>query len=189
MYCIQSVHQWPPGVEQVAPRIRRFGLVTDDVRERGLYYLPRVTRPLGRPVPERRPEAMRHGSDPQLIEQLRQPRVGQLLAARAGKDQPGALRRCRACAQALGRMQHLNRAGAQRYAVLASRLHPRRRDRHTAASKSISSHRAPRASPGLTAVSTMNSKQSFVPAHADEAFTVAMAPATSPCGSAGRCRT
>ena len=85
------VHEWPPRVEQVAPRIRRFGLVAYDVRERSLHHRPRVIRPLGRPVPERRPEAMRNGPDPQLLEQLREPRIGELLAARAGKDQPGEL--------------------------------------------------------------------------------------------------
>lgn len=40
---------------------------------------------------------------------------------------------------------------------------------HTNAPKSISFHLAPRASPGLTAVNTMNSKQSFVPTHTGEA--------------------
>ena len=123
------VHEWPPRVEQVAPCIRRFGLVAYDVGERSLHHRPRVIRPLGRPVPERRPEAMRNGSDPQLLEQLREPRIGELLAARAGKDQPGGLGCSRASGQALCRMQDLYRAGAQRYPVLTSRLHPSRRDR------------------------------------------------------------
>ena len=64
-------HEWPPRVEQVAPRIRRFGLLAY-VRERSLHHRPRVIRPLGRPVPERRPEAMRNGPDPQLLKQLRE---------------------------------------------------------------------------------------------------------------------
>ena len=55
---------------------------------------------------------------------------------------------------------------------------------HTHAPRSISSHLAPRASPGLTAVNTMNSKHSFVPTHADETFTASKAPATFLCGSA-----
>ena len=72
---------------------------------------------------------MRNGPDPQLLEQLRQPRVGELIAARAGKDQPAGLGRSGAAAQSCCGMQGLYGAGGQRDPMLTTRLRPRRRDR------------------------------------------------------------
>ena len=81
-------HELPPTVDQIAPRIRRFGLIAYDVCKRSFHHLPRVICPLGSPVPEGRTEAMRNGRDPQLLEQLRQPRVGELLPRALGKTSP-----------------------------------------------------------------------------------------------------
>ena len=160
------------------------------VRERSLHHRPQVIRPLGRPVPERRPEAMRNCPDPQLLEQLREPRIGELLAGRAGKDQPGGLRRRRACAQALGRMQDLYRAGAQRYPVLASRLHPRRRDRpRRLAEVDLLPPRAPRF-PGSDRRQHQNLERRLDTARPEpDARTVSMAAATPLWGRASRCVT
>ena len=52
------VHQPPPTLEQIRPRVGRLGLVADHVRKRRLDHLPRVVGLLGRPVAETRPEAV-----------------------------------------------------------------------------------------------------------------------------------
>ena len=54
---------WPPPLEQVRPRISRLGLVPDHMRKCRLDDFAWVVRLLGRPVPEARPEAVRHGRD------------------------------------------------------------------------------------------------------------------------------
>ena len=58
------VHQPPPALEQVRPRVGRLDLVLNDVGERRLDHLPRMVGLLGRPVPERRAEAMRQRRRP-----------------------------------------------------------------------------------------------------------------------------
>ncbi len=133
---------------------------------------------------------MRNCPDPQLLEQLREPRIGELLAGRAGKDQPGGLRRRRACAQALGRMQDLYRAGAPRYPVLASRLHPRRRDRpRRLAEVDLLPPRAPRF-PGSDRRQHQNLERRLDTARPEpDARTVSMAAATPLWGRASRCVT
>ena len=57
------LHQPPPAFEQVGPRVRRLDPVLRHVRERRLDHLVRVIRPLRRPVPEARPEAVGQGGD------------------------------------------------------------------------------------------------------------------------------
>ena len=52
------VHQPPPTLEQIRPRVGRLGLVADHVRKRRLDHLPRVVGLLGRLVAETRPEAV-----------------------------------------------------------------------------------------------------------------------------------
>ena len=65
---VRSVHEAPPPLEQVRPRVRRLDLVADDVGERRLDDLARMVRLPGRPVPERRPEVMDHGRDVAVLE-------------------------------------------------------------------------------------------------------------------------
>ena len=60
---------------------------------------------------------------------------------------------------------------------------------HVSAPRSNSSHVASRTSADRAAVSTWNSNASFAPAHPREAWTAAIAPATSRYGSAGMWRT
>ena len=62
------VHEAPPPLEQVRPCVRRLDFVADDVDERRLDDLARLVRLLGRPVTERRPEAMGHGRDVAVLE-------------------------------------------------------------------------------------------------------------------------
>ena len=57
------VHQPTAALEQVGARVGRLGLVAHHVRQRRLDHLPRVVRPLRRPIPEAGPEAVRHGRD------------------------------------------------------------------------------------------------------------------------------
>ena len=69
------VHQPAAPLEQVRPRVGRLDPVADHVRQRRLDDLPRVVRLRRRPVPEAGAEAMRHGRDVQLPQQLRQERA------------------------------------------------------------------------------------------------------------------
>ena len=64
----------PSALEQVRAPIGGLDLVPDHVRQRRLDDLPGMVRLLGGPVPERRPEPMRHRSDPVPPEQPPQPR-------------------------------------------------------------------------------------------------------------------
>ncbi len=56
----------PPTLEQVRPGVGRLDLVLDHVSQRGLDHFPRMVGFLGRPVPERRPEAVSDGGDPMV---------------------------------------------------------------------------------------------------------------------------
>ena len=94
------VHEAPPPLEQVQPRARRLDLVADDVGERRLDDLARMVRLLGRPVRERRPEAMDHGRDVAVLEDPGQLRAVELPSRRPG-DTSGC-RRCRASARRRG---------------------------------------------------------------------------------------
>ncbi len=55
------VHEPPPAFEQVRARVGRLGPLAHDVRQRRLDDLARTVGALGRPVPERRAEAVRPG--------------------------------------------------------------------------------------------------------------------------------
>ena len=79
-------------------------------------------------------------------------------------------------------------ARRQQHPVVRLRLHPLGRDRPRLRLDVDLVLRPPRASPLRLAVSTMYSNASFVPIHALDAATVAIAPATSACSSALWCR-
>ena len=132
------VHEPPPPLEQVRPRVRRFDLVLDDMRQRRLDDLPRMVRLLGGPVPERRPEAVRHGCDSMVLEHLGQRRRGDRLPAAHGKHERIAV------AERPRGVENLQRPPAQRDPVLALRLHPRSGNRpHTAGNVDLGPRRQP----------------------------------------------
>ena len=135
------VHQPPPTLEQVRPRIRRLHLVGDHVRQRRLDDLPRVVGPLGRPVAERRPETVCHGLDPVLLEHLRQRRRRYRIPAPHREHETAAV------AERSSSFEDLHRPPAQRDPVLALRLHPRSGYRPHAASHV---HLGPRRQPDFS---------------------------------------
>ena len=63
------VHEPPPPLEQVRPRVGGFDLVLNDMRQRRLDDLARVVGLLRRPVPERRAEAVWNAGDAAAFEQ------------------------------------------------------------------------------------------------------------------------
>ena len=80
------VHQPSAPFEQVGARIRRLHLVGDHVRQRSLDNLARVVGPLGGPVPETRPEAVRNG----LVNGNRKPHIcGNRKLHTSGEDVSG----------------------------------------------------------------------------------------------------
>ena len=86
------VHQESATLEQVRARVGRLDVVPDDVSQRGLNNLPRVVRFFGRPVPEAGSEAVRHGRDVQVLEQLRQERVPDAVAPAIREHERAAVR-------------------------------------------------------------------------------------------------
>ena len=70
------LHEPPPSLEQIRPRVGGLDLVLDHVAERRLNDFTRMNRFLGGPIRERRPEAVRHGGDLVVLEHLREHRRG-----------------------------------------------------------------------------------------------------------------
>ena len=89
--------------------------------ERGF---PGMVRLFGGPVPERRPEPMRHRRDPVLPEQS-----AHLLAAHRSAALADEHDRTPAAAQLPGRAENLQRPPAERHPVRAGGLHPARGNR------------------------------------------------------------
>ena len=93
------------------------------MRERELADLAGRIGALRRPVPERGPEAVRHGLDPEVPQQLGDRVVAERTAVRRREDQARSARE-------LSRIvQDLQRACGQRHPVVALRLHAARRHR------------------------------------------------------------
>ncbi len=115
------VHELPPPVEQVGPGVGGLHLVLDDMRPRRLDDLTRMVGLLGRPVPERRTEAMGYSRDPKVLERLDQRR------RRDRSPTPHREHERIAVAQRPRRVEDLQRPAAQRNPVLPFRLHPLRR--------------------------------------------------------------
>ena len=61
------VHQAAPTLEEITARISCLGGVLDRRGERGLDHFAGCTRPFRGPVPEARPEPMRHGAMPSSL--------------------------------------------------------------------------------------------------------------------------
>ena len=95
------LHQDTPTLKEVRARVGRLDLVPDHVRQGRLDHVPGMIRLLGRLVPERRAEAVRHGRDlvpleqaAQLMFEKRLPVPGPVSRARPIRDQfAGAGRR------------------------------------------------------------------------------------------------
>ena len=64
------VHQAAPTLEEITAGVGRLCRVAHRMGERGFDHLTRRIRLLRRPVPEARPEAMRHGGDAEFLDQL-----------------------------------------------------------------------------------------------------------------------
>ena len=116
------IHEPAATLEQVRAAVGRLDLAADLVRKRSLRHLARMIGLFGRPVPEARPEAVRHRRDVQLPEQFRQRRVPDRLAPNARKHQRTAAR------EPPRLLQDLQGAAAQRDPVLAIPLRARGRD-------------------------------------------------------------
>ena len=78
---------------------------------------------LRRPVPERRAEAVRHGPDPEVPQQLGDRVVAERATERRGKDQVRILRKVARL------VQDFERACGEQHPVIALRLHAARRHR------------------------------------------------------------
>ena len=134
------VHQQLPALKQVGLRVRGLNPVLDHVGERRLDDLAPMVGPLGRPVPERRPEAVWHGGDLVPLEHLR---------LRRRRDRPPAPHREHerpAFTEGLPRVNDIQRPLAQRNPVLPLRLYPQRRDGPHAPDRV---HLVPRGGPDL----------------------------------------
>ena len=81
------VHQLPSALEQVRAPIGCLDPVLYHMRQGGLDDLAGMIRLLGRPVPETRPEPVRHSRDLELPEQFRQRRVREWLSVHARKHE------------------------------------------------------------------------------------------------------
>ena len=65
------VHQAAPTLEEIAAGVGRLGGILYRMGERGLDHLAGCVRPFRGPVPEARPEPMRHGGDAEFLDQFR----------------------------------------------------------------------------------------------------------------------
>ena len=81
------IHEPASTLEQVRALVGCLDLAADLVRQGSLRHFARMIGLFGRPVPEARPEAVRHRRDVQLPEQFRQRRVRERLAPNAGKHE------------------------------------------------------------------------------------------------------
>ena len=88
------VHDDAVPLKQVGAGIGLLHPVPDHMRQDRLDHLPGMVRLFGRPVPEPRPEAVRHGRDVHLPEEFRHRRVRKRLAPNARKHQRKATTYC-----------------------------------------------------------------------------------------------
>ena len=65
------VYQMPPTLEEVTAGVGRLGGVVYRMGERGLDHFAGCVRPFRGPVPEARPEPMRHGGEAEFLDQFR----------------------------------------------------------------------------------------------------------------------
>ena len=65
------VHETAPTLEEITARVGRLGGVLYRMGECGLDHFAGCARPFRGPVPEARPEPMRHGGDAEFLGQFR----------------------------------------------------------------------------------------------------------------------
>ena len=85
------VHQAAPTLEKIAARVGRLGGVLYRMGECGLDHLTRRIRLLRGPVPEARPEPMRHGGDAEFLGQSRERHGGEWLPTQTAEHEAGAI--------------------------------------------------------------------------------------------------
>ncbi len=84
------LHQDTSALEQVRTRIGRFHLVANRMGQRGLGDFTRCVGTLAAPVPEARPEAVRHSHDTQVSKQRGECAAGKCAALRRRENQTAA---------------------------------------------------------------------------------------------------
>ena len=87
------IDQPPPTLEEITARGGRRGGVLYRMGERGIDHFAACARSFRGPVPEARPESMRHGGDGEFFDELAQRCVGERLPTGIGEDQAGAIAR------------------------------------------------------------------------------------------------
>ncbi len=90
--------------------------------ECGLNHFAGCVRPFRGPVPEARPEPMRHGGEAEFLDQFRERRIGEWLPAQTAEHEAGAV------APSLCVVQDRERPPRERDAVIPLRLHARAGD-------------------------------------------------------------
>ena len=113
------VNQAAPALEKITARVSRLCGVAYRMGERGLDHLAGCACPFRGPIPEARPEPMRHGGDAEFFDQLAQRCVGARLPTRVGEHEAGAI------AQSPRVVQDRQRPPRKRDAVIPLRLHAR----------------------------------------------------------------
>ena len=79
------VHQAPPPLEEITAGVGRLGGVVYRMGECGLDHFAGCVRPFRGPVPEARPEPMRHGGDAEVPGQSRERHGGEWLPAQTAE--------------------------------------------------------------------------------------------------------
>ena len=110
------VHQAAPTLEEITACVGRLGGVLYRMGERGLDHFAGCVRPFRGPVPEARPEPMRHGSDAEVLGQSWQRHGGEWLPAPTAEHETGAIAPC------LYVVQDRERPDRERDAVIPLRL-------------------------------------------------------------------
>ena len=170
------VQQPPSSLEQVRSGAGCPDLIRHHMRQG---HFARMVRQLRRPVATARPEAVRHGSDAQYLDQLRERPLRERFPAPTRAHQPIPTLGSQALAQ------DLYGATAQRHTCSRFAFMRSAGTVQSAVARSTSSHVASRTSPDHAAINTWNSRASFVPIHARDARTALTASATSSSGSVG----
>ena len=110
------VHQVASALEQIRPCVGRLGGGLYRMGERGLDHFAGCGRPFRGPVPEARPEPMRHGGDAECLGQSRERHGGEWLPAQTAEHEAGAI------AQFLHVVQDRERPTRERDAVIPPQM-------------------------------------------------------------------
>ena len=89
--CGPIVHQPPPTLKEVTAGVGRLGGALYRMSECGLDHFAGCVRPFRGPVPEARPEPMRHGGDAEFLGQSRERHGGEWLPAETAEHEAGAI--------------------------------------------------------------------------------------------------